>query len=320
MAIRSHLRRLDRLPPVPAGVLGLLVGVAAAVILLSTLPDVLGGAAFVVVLGLAGWLAWSGEPVAVTLIEEKERKLSVEVVAIPEGRFRMGSPEDEEGRYDEEGPVHEVTMSAFECMKTPVTRQLYAEVMGEDPGSPGGSADDRPVNNVSWFDAVRFCNRLSEHDGLEPCYAIDEKDVRWRHEAAGYRLPTEAEWEYACRAGTATRWWFGDDESQLDEHAWYSANAENEPRPVGSKKPNPWGLHDMYGNVLEWCWDWFGSYSEKPETDPTGPLTGDDRVLRGGAFGVGPRGLRSADRDWGGPEFSDRFIGFRCVLAPRRQP
>ncbi len=322
----SILRRLDFLPAWAAIVLGVALGGVAGALLLGSHP-IGGAAAFVLLLALAGALAWSGEPVAI--FEEDETEAPEPAgphivrpgwVWIPGGTFLMGSPEDEEGRWDHEGPVHEVRVSAFEIMQHPVTRQDYAEIMGEDPGWPEGEADERPVNNVSWLDAVELCNRRSKNEGLAACYRVQNQEVSWDRAADGYRLPTEAEWEYACRAGTQTRWSFGDEEAELERHAWYRANSGGEPHPVGEKEPNPWQLHDLHGNVYEWCWDWFGSYPEEPQIDPTGSDGGSFRVLRGGAFFFPPRFLRSAFRNGNVPENRVRGIGFRCVRSPRRQP
>ncbi len=327
----SIARRLDYLPAWAAMVLGVAVGGVAGVLAIGAHP-VAGGVVFVVLVALAGGLAWSGEPVAVFegISDDVEPEppeptepyvIRPGWVAIPGGAFRMGSPEKEEGRYASEGPVHEVRLSPFEMMQHPVTRRLYVEIMGKDPGWPKGEADRRPVNKVNWFDAVELCNRRSENDGFDPCYRIRGKEVAWDRSAAGYRLPTEAEWECACRAGTASRWSFGDDQAELDRHAWYNRNSDNRPHPVGEKEPNPWGLHDMHGNVREWCWDWYGSYPEDPQQDPTGQVRrSSGRVLRGGSFFYSPRSLRSAFRDWYRPEFRDWGIGFRCVRSPRRQP
>src|SRR5262249_19308284 len=145
------------------------------------------------------------------------------------------------------------------------------------------------------------------------CYWIGRKEVMWDRAADGYRLLTEAEWEYACRARSTTRWSFGDDQEKLEKHAWYRNNSQDEPRPVGQKEPNAWGLYDMHGNVYEWAWIFSGSYAETAETDPIGPPKGIDRVLRGGAFGSSPGILRSADRGRNQPTDSDWFIGFRCA-------
>jgi formylglycine-generating enzyme required for sulfatase activity len=205
-------------------------------------------------------------------------------------------------------------------MRYPVTRRLYNEILGEDPGWPEGAADERPVNNARWNDAVAFCNRLSEREGLTPCYRIAGSETAWDRQADGFRLPTEAEWEYACRAGTTSRWSWGDDPEQAEEHAWFSENSGGQPNPVGRKQPNPWGLHDVHGNVWEWCWDLFGPYPADAQEDPVGAEEGHNRVVRGGSFAGSPRNLRSAFRGRVEPEDRSGFIGFRCVRGPRRQP
>jgi sulfatase modifying factor 1 len=313
------LRRLDFLPTRQAWALGLAFGALAGAALAGAAPKVLGAVGFLGLLGAAWALAWSGEPVAV--VESAPRQEPepvytsrfVDLVPIPGGTFLMGSPETEEGRFRDEGPVHKVQISSFACTRHPVTRRLYAEITGSDPGSPEGEADDRPVNNVTWYDAVAFCNQLSEREGRVSCYRIDGEDVTWVQTADGYRLLTEAEWEYACRAGTTTRYSFGDDEERLGEHAWFEANSHGEPQPVARKKPNLWGLHDIHGNVYEWCWDWFGGYAADAESDPVGPPEGEGRVLRGGAFIYPPGFLRSANRLWGRPSDRLRVVGFRCA-------
>jgi sulfatase modifying factor 1 len=239
------------------------------------------------------------------------------MVSIPGGTFSMGSPDDEAGRSNDEGPVHEQHFAAFECMPYPVTRRLYRDLMKRDPGWPEGESDERPVNKVRWDEALEFCNRLSVDAGLTPCYRLDPlEQPAWDQAADGYRLPTEAEWEYACRAGSRTRYSFGDDERQLGNHAWYAANSGGNPRPVGQKEPNRWGLHDMHGNVWEWCWDVYHPYALKARDRPLGTY----RVLRGGGFGHAAGDLRSALRYRGRPNFGGQFIGFRCVRGPRRQP
>jgi formylglycine-generating enzyme required for sulfatase activity len=320
------LRRLDFLPAWAAWAFGLGFGaLAGAALAGAATPKWVGALGFVVLLAGAAALAWSGEPVAVAEVGERQivpdpTSRFVEFVPIPGGLFRMGSPDDEEGRYDNEGPLHEVRVSPFACMRLPVTRRLYHEITGQDPGWPEGDADDRPVNNVSWLDAVRFCNELSAREGLTPCYRFDGDDVTWDRTAGGYRLLTEAEWEYACRAGTTTRWSFGDAEDLLPEHAWFEGNSERTPQPVGGKRANAWGLHDMHGNVWEWCWDWYGRYSAAAAADPMGPAEGEGRVLRGGAFDGPPRVLRSAVRVGDVPSLRGWDVGFRCARGPRRQP
>lgn len=283
---------LDRLSAKAGLPLGIGLGTLAGALLLLT-PAVVWVPAFLVLFTAAGFLAWSGEPVEAlpvgpprvepvpTVPAVQGVVAGIEMVAIPAGRFLMGSPKEEEGHYSEEGPVHEVGISPFLCMKTPVTRRLYAAVMASDPGWPEGDEGERPVNNVSWFYAVEFCNRLSGRDDLAPCYERVGDEVTWHHEASGYRLPTEAEWEYACRAGTQTRWSFGAEEERLTDYAWFEGNSGGKPQPVDQKKPNPWGLRDMHGNIFEWCWDRFGAYEPGLAQDPTGPSDGPDRVVRG---------------------------------------
>ncbi len=342
------LRRLDYVSTPAAILIGLGLGVAL-VLVSQHLPLIVFGLVFISGLAAMVLLAFSGRPVvnleslyrqrlsasnretepapdteeiALETPLSKIRHLSdADMVPIRTGTFRMGSPEQEEGRLDSEGPVHEVTLSSFESMRYLVTRRLYAESMGKDPGWPEGEADSRPVNKVSWFDAVRFCNALSERMNLTPCYTgLETQEVVWDYKADGYRLPTEAEWEYAARAGTQTAWCFGDDESELEKYGWFSKNSDHRVHPVGKLEANLWGLYDMHGNVYEWCWDWYGAYTDKPQTDPVGAEEGTSRVLRGGAFYVGSWGLRSADRFRYEPGDTDGDVGFRCVRGPRRQP
>ena len=222
------------------------------------------------------------------------------LVPIPAGEFQMGSPESEKDRQDDETQhLVKITkpyyLSAYE-----VTQEQYEKVMGNNPSDSKGA--NKPVENVNWNDAVDFCRKLSEQEGEE------------------YRLPTEAEWEYACRAGTSTAYSFGNDESQLGKYAWFGSLqliSEHETHPVGEKLPNAWGLYDMYGNVWEWCQDRYryGAYgSEKVITDPTGPASGSRRVLRGGAFYVPPFVVRSADRGYFRPSWpSGLGDGFRLA-------
>jgi formylglycine-generating enzyme required for sulfatase activity len=187
--------------------------------------------------------------------------------------------------------------------------------------APAEGREQTPAVNVGWLAAVEFCNRLSKREGYRRCYyrLFGRWFCSWR--ADGYRLPTEAEWEYACRAGTKTRYSFGDDPDRLDRYAWFNEGFFETAHEVAQKLPNPWGLYDMHGNVWEWCWDWIGSYSDKAATDPHGPTKPDsnqpDRVVRGGSFDDPPVDLRSAFRDGGHPEGRYGFHGFRCVRVPR---
>ncbi len=312
------LRSLDRIPFRTALALGLLLGlVVGALVALAAGTQGLAGAGLAaagVVAALAALLAWSGEPLG---IWEDELKDLLEMIALPGGTFVMGSPEDEPGRDDDE-VQHQVAVSPFLMSRTTVTRGEYRRIMGLDD-APGSGGDEHPVTEVSWLDAVRFCNRLSKEAGRPACYRIWGRTVRWVRDTGGYRLPTEAEWEYAARAGTESRWSFGDDEARLGGFAWFDGNSGGKAHPVAKKEPNPWGLYDMHGNVLEWCWDVFAEYDTGPAADPRGPTTGAWRVLRGGSFWNAPGRLRSAVRYWNGPENRVRLIGFRCVRRPRRQ-
>ena len=230
--------------------------------------------------------------------EKWQLPTSMEFVWIESGTFWMGSPDSEEGRGSHEGPVHEVEISkGFWLGKYEVTAGEWELVMGRV-----GSADDNrfPKVNVSWHDVHELIGLLND--------------------AAGdslYRLPTEAEWEYACRAGTTprSRWSFGDDEDQLGDYAWYRGNSSNSVKEVGGKLPNPWGLYDMHGNVWEWVQDWYDAdyYNRSPRVDPPGPDTGSKRVIRGGRFGNLAQGVRSADRDYVSPGFRSRHIGVRLL-------
>lgn len=245
---------------------------------------------------------------------------------IPAGKFTMGSADSDETAGVEETPPHNVKITQpFFLGVYPVTQAEYLEVLGTNPSDFSGN-DRRPVDCVTWLDAVVFCNTLSEVERLQPCYRINGESVSIVGES-GYRLPTEAEWEYACRAGTTTKWSFGDDESQLMESAWYASNSAEfrwitfdnvlTTHPVGEKQPNPWGLHDMHGNVIEWCWDWYDEnyYKHSPANDPMGPTAGDDRILRGGSFGDDAWVLRSANRARMEPLGCSQGVGFRVAMT-----
>ena len=168
---------------------------------------------------------------------------------------------------------------------------------------------------MTWFNAVAFCNKLSELEQLPPHYKISGDSVSIVG-GSGYRLPTEAEWEYACRAGTTTKWSCGDNDWAIQVGDWFHANFGNTIPPVGEKKPNPWGLYDMHGYVEEWCWDWYGEtyYKDSPANDPMGPTHGGDRVLRGGSVNGSPVSVRSAKRNCDDPSSRSYFsFGFRVA-------
>jgi formylglycine-generating enzyme required for sulfatase activity len=240
--------------------------------------------------------------------------LPLEMVEVRGGSFAMGTPPDEEGRDEDEGPVHRVTVSDCWIGATPVTQELYQLVCASNPGKPTG--DRLPVNNVSWFEAIMFCNRLSEYGGLEPSYRLEGEEVTWKREADGYRLPTEAEWEHAARAGADGAYPEGSDWSELARYAWYDAGVI---QPVARKEANAWGLYDVLGNVWEWCWDWHepGWYARSPGEDPAGPEGGSERAIRGGCCADGPT-LRLGRRGSAPPMRRDAQIGLRCVRWLRR--
>jgi formylglycine-generating enzyme required for sulfatase activity len=221
-----------------------------------------------------------------------------ETAYCPPGRYTIGSPATEAGRDDDEDQ-HEVMLTrGFEVGVHPVTQALWQAVMGQNPSyfTAGAEAGRRPVERVSWYDCVRFCNRLSEIYDLAPAYAIDDGDapaVRCDFSAPGFRLPTEAEWEVVARAGQRSLNAGGDD---VDKVAWTNQNSGGETQPVGLLRPNAWGLHDLSGNIWEWCWDWYGPYPEGSELDPAGPVSGSNGVFRGGSWGHDPRFARVAYR------------------------
>ena len=264
-----------------------------------------------------------------------EQSVEMAFLWLPGDRFTMGSGNDDEFAHDSEKPAREVEVSGLWMAETAVTNAQYEDYVGATGKPPGLWTDDRynkgeqPVVGVNWYDAVAFCNVLSERAGLDLCYQIDGYQVSWKVGANGYRLPTEAEWEYTCRAGTQTKWSFGDDQSQLGEYAWYGENSDRKLQPVARKKPNPWGLYDMHGNVYEWCWDIYANYPEltaqSVDRNPVGPDKqnvgkGTPRRLRGGSFGDRARFLRSAYRFRFRSEDWDGDIGFRCVRGAARQP
>jgi len=230
------------------------------------------------------------------------------LVHIDGGTFTMGSPDNERGRTRSEGPQHQVTVSSFYIGKYEVTQAEYEEIMGANPAHFKGAS--LPVEQVSWFDAVDYCNKRSVKEGLTPAYKVSGSNVTWDRSANGYRLPTEAEWEYACRAGTQTPFNSG---SSVDAAGWYSGNSGQRTHPVGEKQANSWGLYDMHGNVLEWCFDWLGDYSSQAKTDPQGAATGTSRVYRGGCWNFQAQQTRSAYRFGNHQNLRSFIAGFRVA-------
>ena len=243
------------------------------------------------------------------LMTELAQELTTNIMTYIEGGiFLMGSPSSEVGR-DSDETQRQVTVSGFHIGRYPVTQREYQLVMGSNPSHFKG--DNLPVERVSWFNAISYCNRLSEREGLTPAYNINGTNVIWNRNANGYRLATEAEWEYACRAGTTTLFSFGDSITTSDAN--FGGNV-GQTTPVGTYPANEWGLYDMHGNVWEWCWDWYTS-NTSGSNNPTGPSTGADRVIRGGGWGDSAASVRSAYRSYNTPlsHYSSINLGFRLV-------
>ena len=243
---------------------------------------------------------------------EITNSIGMKLVLIPKGTFMMGSPDSEEGRQEIE-TQHEVTISKdYYLGVTEVTQGQYEKVMGTNPSyfqgnKIEGSSSNHPVEQVSWGDAVEFCKKLSD--------LPEEK-------AAGrvYRLPTEAEWEYACRAGSKTAYSFGESSKSMGDYAWFDGNSNEQTHPVGQKKANAWGLYDMHGNVWEWCSDCYGDYPKGAVSDPVGQREGLFRLNRGGSLLLDAAACRSAIRSWDYPSFRHDNFGFRVALSPSGIP
>lgn len=252
-------------------------------------------------------------------------------IFITGGTFSMGSPETENWRGEDE-TQHTVTVSDFAMSIHEVTQAEYEKIAGSNPSSFTG--DDLPVDSVSWIEAITYCNLRSEAEGRTPAYQIVGETVTWNRTVNGYRLPTEAEWEYACRAGTTTPFntetsisaeeanYYGHYPYEIEENYFSQGNLQTQPGvyrqttvAVQSFSPNGWGLYDMHGNVGEWVWDYYGSYPTEAVTDPTGPESGALRVNRGGGWNDFAKNMRSAYRA-AAPQDQQRFnVGIRLVLG-----
>jgi len=264
---------------------------------------------FVCVILLLGSPILGQQPKAIT------NSIGMKLMLVHADSFDMGSPDDEIGRLEIQETIHGVTISrSYYLGAYEVTQEEYKKVVGDNPSyfstmTMGGRDSSKyPVENLSWNDAVSFCEKLSE--------LPDEK-------AAGrkYRLPTESEWEYACRASSSSAYCCGDSRDELAEFAWFEVEADDPKlkdltQPVGLKKPNRWGLYDMHGNVWEWCHDWFALYPSEAVTDPKGPPKGSVRVYRGGSWENRADGCRSARREGETENRSNFHVGFRIALSP----
>ncbi|MCB9543317.1 MAG: formylglycine-generating enzyme family protein [Myxococcales bacterium] len=245
---------------------------------------------------------------------------------VPAGEFAMGSPDDEAGRTAREGPVHPVRISrGYLIGTTEVTQRAWGRLFADDP-SFFADQPRRPVERVSWYEAVAYANALSEAEGLEACYVLDGcngaapgaglicAEVGFAGvECRGWRLPTEAEWERAARAGSDGRYWFGDDEGRLAMSDYFAGNSGDRTHEVGQLAPNDWGLYDVHGNVWEWVHDVYAPYEDVIERDPIGPDDGPQRVRRGGSFGALSSDARSAFRAPEDPVLRAARGGFRLV-------
>jgi formylglycine-generating enzyme required for sulfatase activity len=240
-----------------------------------------------------------------TFISQLAASTGIKLVTIPAGTFTMGSADDEADRGADESPQTRVTLTKdFFLGATDVTQGQYESLMGTNPSDFKSAGLDAPVEEVSWDDAMTFCQQLTER----------ERTSGRLPEGYAFTLPTEAQWEYACRAGT-TGAYAGDP----DAMSWYDRNSGGTTHPVGAKQPNAWGLYDMTGNVYQWCADWYANrYSGGVVTDPTGPEVGSVRILRGGGWYYDRTYCRSAYRDYD-PGYRANFIGFRVALNPVQQ-
>ncbi len=239
------------------------------------------------------------------------------MVQIPAGRFLMGDADEADAT------PHDIGVSSFFLDKYLVTQEQFEKLMHENPSRWKGASN--PVEQVRWSDAVRYCNKRSEAEGLQQCY--DVKIWRCNFEANGYRLPTEAEWEYACRAGTSTPYSSGQTSARLGDFAWFDKNSGGHPRSVGQKQPNAWGLYDMSGNLWEWCNDFYlvDYYPNSLKQDPRGPEGGKTKVVRGGCWRTPADNCRSGYRYNENPGYADvcfgyDIYGFRCARKGAANP
>lgn len=228
--------------------------------------------------------------------------VKLELLQIPAGTFMMGSPDGEEGRYGNESRVRVRITEPFYLGKTEITQVQWESVMGNNPSHFKG--DNLPVERVSWDEAMEFCRKLTERERSAGRLLRD-----WK-----YTLPTEAQWEYACRAGTTTAYYTGNSSGDLARAGWYDANSGDKTHPVGQKMPNAWGLYDMHGNVWEWCLDRYGSRLQGGD-NPAGPKSGSCRVRRGGGWFFSARLCRSAHRIYASPGDRSFILGFRVALV-----
>jgi formylglycine-generating enzyme len=254
-------------------------------------------------------------PWAVTIraaAPESKGPLHPSLIRIPAGTFSMGSPESEIGRVAEHEQLHEVRLTHdFEICSTEVTVLQWSKATGVTPDCT--ECEPFPVEDVSWEQAILYLNEISEFEGLQPCYQELDDDWIWDRSCDGYRLPTEAEWEYAARAASRTTYSHGDDVESLSHHAWYGRSS---PHEAGALQPNRWEIHDMHGNVEEWVWDRFSAHRSEPSINPTGPDVSAKRMTRGGSYADDESLVRAASRRPRDPAQAEAHQGLRCARGP----
>lgn len=267
---------------------------------------------------------WNGDTQKITITTHSENGAEVvsDMMLIEGGTFTMGSPSDEPERYNDE-VQHTVTVGSFYMAPTEVSQAEYTAVTGENPSE--NQSDELPVESITWYDAIEYCNALSEAEGLTPCYTISGTTVTWDRSANGYRLPTEAEWEYACRANTETSFSFGNYVNDSDANCYNAYGYNNDASgswvngylehtvSVNEYNANAYGLYNMHGNAAEWVWDWYGDYRTEESTDPTGPESGNYKIARGGGWNDMPKHIRSAYRMAHPADVPLYSIGMRLV-------
>ena len=230
--------------------------------------------------------------------------VKMEFMSMPAGRFMMGAAPGEDGAYADESPQHAVIIDKDVWLgKYEVTQAQWQRVMGNNPSTFQEAGPSAPVDSVTWDDCIVFFEKLNA------LLAANTNGPALK----GFRLPTEAEWEYACRAGTTTRFSGGGNDGEVTDFAWCAANSENTTHPAGQKKPNAWEFYDMQGNVWEWCSDWYGAYTENSEKNPTGQPHGASRVLRGGSWAGYPLSTRSGRRFFSLPSVTTQEFGLRAA-------
>ncbi|MES2811610.1 MAG: SUMF1/EgtB/PvdO family nonheme iron enzyme [Bacteroidota bacterium] len=244
----------------------------------------------------------------------------LELVKIEGGTFMMGSKDDNRIAENDEQKQHEVKVGAFEINRLEVTvwewKQYCKKTKTKLPTAPTwGWNDNYPITNVTWFDVVKYCNWLSKQDGLKPAYLFTGPNVTCDFTANGYRLPTEAEWEFAAKGGAKSKNNYFAGSNDSSEVAWQVKNSDRRPHAVGTKLPNELGIHDMSGNVWEWCWDWYNKdyYKVEDGNNPKGPIRGEKKSVRGGSWDSQESYLRTANRISTSPNITNEFYGFRLA-------